>query len=102
MSDDRLAGTARNMGGKVQEGFGKLTGDTKTELQGKLNEAAGTAQDLYGQAKDTAAHATEAVKHGAREADDYIRHFIEQRPYTTAVGALLVGWMIGRMGHRDT
>jgi len=29
MNEDRLAGTARNLGGKAQEGLGRVTGDTK-------------------------------------------------------------------------
>jgi uncharacterized protein YjbJ (UPF0337 family) len=98
MDDNRVAGTMKNVGGQVQEGLGKVTGDTKTELQGKVNQAMGSAQDLYGQAKDTASDAAEAVKQGAHEVDDYIRQFIEERPYTTAVGALCLGWLIGRMG----
>jgi uncharacterized protein YjbJ (UPF0337 family) len=35
MTDDRITGTARNLGGKVQEGFGKVTGDAKSEFKGK-------------------------------------------------------------------
>lgn len=99
MSDDRFAGTARNVGGKVQEGFGKVAGDAKTEAQGKVNQALGAAQDLYGQAKDSAADAAEIVKQGAKEADDYVRHFVETRPYTTALGALAIGLFVGLMAH---
>jgi uncharacterized protein YjbJ (UPF0337 family) len=98
MTDDRIAGTARNFGGKVQEGFGKVTGDTKSEFEGKMNQAVGSAQDLYGQAKDAASDAADAVKQGAKEADDYVRRFVEERPYTTAIGALVLGWVIGHMG----
>jgi uncharacterized protein YjbJ (UPF0337 family) len=101
MSDDRIAGTARNLGGKVQEGFGRVTGDAKTEVQGMVNQAAGSAQDLYGQAKDTAAEAADAIKQGAKEADDYVRHFVETRPYTTALGALAIGLFVGLMAHRN-
>jgi hypothetical protein len=32
-------------------------------------------------------------------ADDVISHFIETRPYTTAVMALALGWLFGRV-HR--
>jgi uncharacterized protein YjbJ (UPF0337 family) len=98
MTDDRIAGTARNFGGKVQEGFGKVTGDAKSEFQGKVEQAMGSAQDLYGQAKDVASDAAQAVQQGAKEADDYVRKFVEQRPYTTAIGALVLGWVIGHMG----
>jgi hypothetical protein len=31
MNEDRIAGTARNMGGKVQEGFGRVTDDAKSQ-----------------------------------------------------------------------
>jgi len=57
MDENRIAGTARNIGGKVEEGVGRLTGDTKTQIHGIADQAVGTAQDLYGQARDTAADA---------------------------------------------
>ena len=34
MTDDRLSGSAKNIGGQVEEGFGQATGDVKTQLQG--------------------------------------------------------------------
>ncbi len=101
MNEDRVLGTARNLGGKAQEGFGRTAGDTKTQVEGVINQAAGTAQDLYGQARDSASEAAQVVRQGAMDAEDYIRHTIEKRPYTTAFIALCVGWLIGRMGRRD-
>ena len=47
MNEDRVVGTARNLGGKAQEGFGRVTGDTKNQVEGVINQAAGAAQDLY-------------------------------------------------------
>jgi uncharacterized protein YjbJ (UPF0337 family) len=96
MNEDRVIGTAKNLGGKVQEDFGRVIGNTKNQVEGVINQAAGAAQDLYGQAKETASDAAQAVRHGAMDAEDYIRHIIEKRPYTTAFG-----WLIGRMGRRD-
>jgi uncharacterized protein YjbJ (UPF0337 family) len=101
MNEDRVVGTARNLGGKAQEGFGRVTGDTKSQVEGVINQAAGAAQDLYGQAKETASDAAHAVGKGAMDAEDYIRHTIEKRPYTAAFVALCVGWLIGRMGRRN-
>jgi uncharacterized protein YjbJ (UPF0337 family) len=101
MNEDRVIGTAKNLGGKAQEGFGRVTGDTKSQLEGVINQAEGAAQDLYGQAKETASDAAQAVHQSAMDAEDYIRHTIEKRPYTTAFVALCVGWLIGRMGRRD-
>ena len=102
MNEDRIVGTAKNLGGQAQEAFGRVTGDAKSQVEGLINQAAGTTQDLYGQAKDTASDAAYAVRQGAMDAEDYIRHTIEKRPYTTAIVALCVGWLIGRMGRRDS
>ena len=99
MDENRIGGTARNIGGKVQEVAGKVTGHTKTEMDGKVNQAVGDAEDLYGNAKDAAAEVVQAVQQGATVADDIFRRTIEERPYTTAVAALAIGWIIGRIGN---
>jgi uncharacterized protein YjbJ (UPF0337 family) len=101
MTDDRIAGTAKNLGGQVQEGFGRATGDLGHEVKGKMRQAEGTAQDLYGQAKDAIADAARVAQDGAVEARDVVREIIEERPYTVAIAALAVGFMFGRMGRHD-
>jgi uncharacterized protein YjbJ (UPF0337 family) len=101
MNKDEVIGTARNIGGKAQEAFGHVTGDAKSQVEGAINRAAGAAQDLYGQAKEAASDASQAIRHGAVDAEDYIRHTIEKRPYTTALVAFCVGLLIGRIGRRD-
>ena len=52
-----------------------------------MNQAAGAAQDLYGQAEDTASDAAETVRQGAMDAEDYIR-----RPSRSA----LIRWLSSR------
>jgi len=54
MDENRVEGSLRNAGGKVQEGVGRTTGDTKSTVEGVMNQAAGTAQNLYGQSADVA------------------------------------------------
>jgi uncharacterized protein YjbJ (UPF0337 family) len=92
MDENRISGTARNIGGKVEEGFGSVTGDATTQFRGKINQAAGAAQDLYGQTAD-------AARDTATSLDKWLRRTIEEQPYTTALVALGVGWLLGRM-HR--
>jgi hypothetical protein len=41
------------------------------------------------------------VKKTAIDAEDYVRHFIEKRPYTTALVALCLGWAIAQLQRRD-
>ena len=98
MDENRIRGTARNVGGKVQEAAGKLTGDTKLQARGAVNQAAGDVEELYGQAKEAAADVAETVQQGAKAADDLFRRIIEERPYTTALAALALGWVIGWVG----
>jgi len=81
MDENRLEGTARNVGGKVQEGVGRATGDVKTKTEGVMNQAAGAAQDLYGQTADVARQTATTI-------DDWLRNTIETRPYTSAIVAL--------------
>ena len=92
MDENRFEGSARNLGGKVQEGVGRTTGDTKSKVEGVMNQVAGTAQDLYGQAADV-------VRQNASPLEGWLRDKIQTQPYTTAIVALGIGWLLGRM-HR--
>jgi uncharacterized protein YjbJ (UPF0337 family) len=60
MDENRLSGTAKNLGGKVEEAFGRATDDAKTQAHGQMRQAEGSVQDLYGQAKDAAGEAINA------------------------------------------
>jgi len=101
MNEDRFVGSAKNLGGQVEEGFGRATGDLKSQAQGKAKQMEGALQDMYGQAKETAANAADMVRETASDADDFLRTTIEQRPYTAAAIALGIGFLIGRFGRRD-
>jgi uncharacterized protein YjbJ (UPF0337 family) len=90
MDENRLEGTTRNLGGKAQEGIGRATGDYKTATEGMMNQAAGTAQDLYGQTAD-------AARQTATTFDAWLRNTIETQPYTSAAVALGIGWLLGRL-----
>lgn len=48
VDENEVEGTARNIGGKIQDALGGLTGDTDTQAQGKMNQAAGQAQKMIG------------------------------------------------------
>ncbi len=73
MDENRVSGTARNLGG--------------------------AAQDLYGRARDGAGDAAETAITAAASFEKLLRNAIENQPYTTAVVALGLGWLLGRM-HR--
>jgi uncharacterized protein YjbJ (UPF0337 family) len=98
MNEDRIEGTARSFGGKAQEAAGRMTGDAQTRAEGALNQAAGRAQQLYGEATETASDAIDALEERAEQSIDLVREFIETRPYTSALIALGIGWLIGKVG----
>ena len=111
MDDNRIAGEARNIGGKVQEGLGRVTGDAKTRAEGIANQVTGTVQDLYGQARDSASDlygqardsASELardMKPVARQAasnfETALRDAIETQPFAAVLIAFGIGWLLGR------
>jgi uncharacterized protein YjbJ (UPF0337 family) len=73
--DDRVEGTAREFGGRAQEGLGNVTGDTKTQAQGLYNQASGQAQQAAGQFTD----------------------MVKSQPVTAALVALAIGYVLGRL-----
>jgi uncharacterized protein YjbJ (UPF0337 family) len=89
MDENQVEGTARKYGGRVQEGVGSISGDAKTRVEGAVNEAAGTAQQLYGQTADAARQTVTTL-------DTWLRNAIETQPYTSAIVALGIGWLLGR------
>jgi uncharacterized protein YjbJ (UPF0337 family) len=52
MDRDRVEGMAKQVKGSVKEAIGKVTGDGKTEAEGKAEKAAGKVQNTVGGAKD--------------------------------------------------
>jgi uncharacterized protein YjbJ (UPF0337 family) len=70
---DRITGTAKELGGKVQGAVGDLIGSHRDSAEGRAREAAGKAENLYGQAKDTVRDAAEQVADTARDLGGKIR-----------------------------
>jgi len=102
MDKDRIAGSAKEFGGRVEGAVGEIAGDAKTQASGRAREAAGTVQDLYGQAKDTARDATDAAVGLAKDAyansGDTLRdssQAMAKKVQDNPLGALLIAGGIG-------
>lgn len=52
MTDQRIEGAALQTEGQIQNGAGRMTGDSKLQLEGKMNEVKGKALDAYGRVID--------------------------------------------------
>jgi uncharacterized protein YjbJ (UPF0337 family) len=102
MDKDRIAGSAKDFAGKVEGAVGDVTGNAQTQAAGRTREAAGTVQNLYGQAKDAARDAGEAAVSYAKDAfanrnetlrdgSQAVAKSVQERP----LGALLIAGGIG-------
>jgi uncharacterized protein YjbJ (UPF0337 family) len=101
MDKDRIAGSARDVAGKVEGAVGDLAGDAKTQAAGRAREAAGAAQNFYGQAKDAARDAADAAVGYAKDAYDSdafrdgsqaIARKVQENPLGMLVTAAAVGF----------
>lgn len=50
--NDRIEGAAKNIGGKIKEGIGNVTGDEKLKAEGKADQVEGKVQNTVGGIKD--------------------------------------------------
>jgi ElaB/YqjD/DUF883 family membrane-anchored ribosome-binding protein len=75
----------------------------KKNAAGAAGEMSEAAQDLYDQARDSAAQVADATTNAARKTagsfEKAMRNTIENQPYTAVCIALGFGWLLGRM-HR--
>ena len=102
MDKDRIAGSAKDLAGKVESTVGDMAGDAKTQAEGRAREAAGTVQNLYGQAKDAVRDATDTAASYAKDAYDNSgdtfrdgSQAIAQKVKDNPLGALMVAGGIG-------
>jgi uncharacterized protein YjbJ (UPF0337 family) len=102
MDKDRIAGAAKDAAGKVESVVGDLAGDAQASASGRAREAAGTVQNLYGQAKDAAREAGDAAVNLAKDAYDNSgdtfrdgSKVVAKQVRDNPLGALLVAGGIG-------
>ena len=52
VDEDHVEGSAANLGSKVKEGAGKLTGDEKLKNEGVVDQVKGNVQNVVGGVRD--------------------------------------------------
>jgi uncharacterized protein YjbJ (UPF0337 family) len=67
MNEERITGAAKDFAGKTERTIGDATGNAETQIGGRVREAAGKAQNIYGQAKDAARDAADAATGYAKD-----------------------------------
>jgi uncharacterized protein YjbJ (UPF0337 family) len=89
MDENRIAGVANGAAGRVEDAYGALKGDSRTQLEGKLRQAKGTAQEYYGKV-------SERVTRHQGELDEFVR----TRPWEAVIAAAGIGLLLGLMKRR--
>ena len=110
MDMDRIRGTAQQVGGKLRDVAGQVTGDRGLRAEGMVDEVAGGLRDLYGRAKDglrdvadtAAGHAGprpagggRVLRRGARA----VGHEVGDHPLMGLMVAGTVGYLVGVLVH---
>jgi uncharacterized protein YjbJ (UPF0337 family) len=67
MNEDAIIGTGKDALGKVKDGVGGLTGDTNTQTDDKLDQAAGKAQEVFRNASEGLSDSVGALTSKASE-----------------------------------
>jgi len=82
MKTEQVKGVLEQAAGKAQDVFGNLTGDERTQMEGKARQAAGELQERYG------------------DLQDEVANFPQPRPLSTLMVraglTLTVGWLLAR------
>ena len=105
VDENRVEGLARQASGKVQSTLGDITGDTKSQAQGRIDDVMGKAQRTYGRAKDSVRNAASQVTDSTgdyagsmldqiEEYGDYVAEQIDERPITSVLIAASIGFLI--------
>jgi uncharacterized protein YjbJ (UPF0337 family) len=81
-----VEGTIENVGGKVEEAAGYLTGDPGARVEGRVRQVAGKAQAAYGKAADTVSSTSDRLQEAAKH-----------QPLRALLLAGMVGFVLGRL-----
>ena len=114
INQDTVEGTLDEFGGRAKSFAGDMTGDTKLQAEGTIDELKGKVQDAYGKARDKvsewADNAPESVQRArdaatryASEGADRAKAAVQEQPVAVLAGGIALGFLLGWLvsGRRD-
>jgi uncharacterized protein YjbJ (UPF0337 family) len=114
MNEDELKGAGQEAVGRVKDAVGGLTGDTSTQIDGKIDEASGKLKAQYGgmvddlaaKASNLAGRAGETVKDAGQkiytagnQAGRVVGETVVQQPLLSLIGAAAIGYLLAYLLH---
>ena len=100
MDENEIKGAAKDIGGNIKGAVGDLTGDSKTQASGAIDQVVGTAQRTYGKIKDQAGGAGSAMIDQLDEASAFLGDTVAERPLTSLLVAGAVGYVLAMLMRR--
>ncbi|WP_185982941.1 CsbD family protein [Aureimonas mangrovi] len=106
MDKNRVEGAAKEFGGKVQGAYGDAVGSDQASAEGRMREAEGTAQNLYGQGRDAVRDAADDASRYASDLYDNagayaqagsraVRRQVQESPLSMLLVAGAIGFVLG-------
>jgi uncharacterized protein YjbJ (UPF0337 family) len=114
MNQNEIEGAARDLKGHVKDGIGGLTGDASTQIDGKIDQAAGKLQGRFGEtidqvneaateaarkAAEMASHAGETVYASGKRAGEAVGRTVQQQPLLSLIGVAAIGYLVSFLVH---
>lgn len=78
MNEDRVAGAAKQVGGKIEEAAGGILGDAKLKGQGKVDGITGSVQNALGGAKEAISEVADQASGVAGDVYERGRRYVEE------------------------
>ena len=104
MDENRFEGAARDIGGNIKGTVGDLTGDSKLQAEGAVDQVVGTAQRAYGKVKDTVTNQAgglgSAVVDQLDDTSAYLGDMVAERPLTALLVAGAIGYVLSALIRR--
>ena len=100
MTEERIEGAANRVGGGLQEGFGKLTGDWKTQAEGQLRSFKGVALDRFGRAVNALETQVDRAPANVQPAARKALAVARERPIATMAGLAAITLLLARRAGR--
>lgn len=110
MNEDEIKGGLRNVKGQVEKAVGDATTDTKWQADGVVDQVAGSAQKLYGRAKETVQDAVADAPNALSEANERVKDVasrgralandqLQDKPWVLVAAAGVVGYALSWILH---
>jgi uncharacterized protein YjbJ (UPF0337 family) len=111
MDQNQFEGTLNELTGKVEKATGDLTGDSKLQGEGLIDQGVGKFEQSYARARETirgvvgdvsgqARHAAATAQATAGSVGEALEENVHQRPMLALAAAGALGYLIAFLVHR--